>query len=263
MYTQGSKYFILYGGFGNQAFQINRALYERKRDQASKFYLIDLINDSPMSDLFNKSYFQEKGLHYRRGGKKYRYIFAILIKALFRVPFPGVVRDKSKKGRTGWLYCGYWQDDIYGFDTSLLKGRYEGRSQVVVHVRGGDYNTRKNSQIFHTLEISYYRKALEELERRGVPLEMAQIVTNDLSYAQKIASELTNNFPLLKVAISKGRSSAEDFMILASANCLVGANSTFSLVASFYGNKQNVIFPRRWFRKNVFRGYPRNVFLVE
>ena len=62
--------------------------------------------------------------------------------------------------------------------------------------------------------------------------------------------------------ISQSVDYEQDFNLLAGARALVGANSTFSLVASHFGEKRIAVFPKRWYRSKTFKGYPPNAVVI-
>lgn len=256
------KLFIVYGGFGNQAFQVNRAVCERAHGSEATLLLVDFMNPLPLSHLFDRAVLHDNRILVWRGGLLCRLFFKALVQLLFRIWFPGVVRDSSRPDASGWLYCGYWQDSRYGFDTRLVKGHYSGIDDVAVHVRGGDYKTKKNNTLFADLKSDYYVDAIRRVEEAGVSLATIRIITNDLEYARELADELSAAFSSSKFLISQSVDYEQDFTLLAGARAIVGANSTFSLIASHFGEKQIAVFPKVWFRSETFKGYPPYVVIV-
>lgn len=89
------------------------------------------------------------------------------------------------------------------------------RSNVCIHVRGGDY--LKAPGLFGRLGRQYYKDATKSL---GPSCE-ASVITNDEVYARDLLE------PILNIRFSK-KSVIEDFTFAVSSDFFVGSNSTFS-----------------------------------
>lgn len=111
---------------------------------------------------------------------------------------------------------------------------------ISVHFRRGDYV--ENSD-FHPLTSRwYYKKALNHLSKHGIDFKKV-IFTDD----ELLAREM---FPTDLVLTQKHLVNPFDNMFLMSqGEAIIGANSTFSLWASFLRNASGgvCVFPNRWF----------------
>lgn len=164
------------------------------------------------------------------------------------------------------LHCGYWQSAPSFvpagrnlFDETLASLLEDGNNGgAIVHIRGGDYLSKKNFGLYALLDMDYYRGAFQELESRHRQVSY-EVVTNDLRYAEQMLSADSRAFKL-----RKGKSALDDFCELSRHQLIVATNSTFcwwaARIGLYKGQTELVIAPSRWLNKGYnHRSYPRYV----
>lgn len=172
------------------------------------------------------------------------------------VPYDEMDRKMHEAGNAvveGWgvrfydLFLKYRSEivDIFGF---LPKVENAVNTQIDsneslrfgVHIRRGDYKTFKNGKYFYSDEeyINIIRQAIEQQDNTDSSGENSSkpigiyICTNDRTINRQ---NFINAFPSCHVHFPQGNP-GEDLCLLSKMDFLIGAPSTFSLVASMYNN---------------------------
>ena len=268
----------IYGGFGNQLFQLNFAQilknkgfevfvntrdFERVAKENSEHLtarkLVLPVENFNLNEIRNQEYINYK---FRRITRNYK----ILNKATLNNKTFSVVNDNNldlenllKKNH----FIGYWQDINYlkenkeSLISSLknnktLKGSLEEKSNdmTMIHVRRNDY-LKFNEE----LPIIYYEKAIDYLKEKTNKLNF-NVFTDDLPWSknQKIFKNAQNIF----TSSDSPKETIETFSLMLRNKNFIIANSTFSLLAAFLAEKSNSIitYPDPWFRS---RSYNKNI----
>ena len=268
----------IYGGFGNQLFQLNFAQilknkgfevfvntrdFERVAKENSEHLtarkLVLPVENFNLNEIRNQEYINYK---FRRITRNYK----ILNKATLNNKTFSVVNDNNldlenllKKNH----FIGYWQDLNYlkenkeSLISSLknnktLKGSLEEKSNdmTMIHVRRNDY-LKFNEE----LPIIYYEKAIDYLKEKTNKLNF-NVFTDDLPWSknQKIFKNAHNIF----TSSDSPKETIETFSLMLRNKNFIIANSTFSLLAAFLAEKSNSIitYPDPWFRS---RSYNKNI----
>ena len=268
----------IYGGFGNQLFQLNFAQilknkgfevfvntrdFERVAKENSEHLtarkLVLPVENFNLNEIRNQEYINYK---FRRITRNYK----ILNKAKLNNKTFSVVNDNNldlenllKKNH----FIGYWQDLNYlkenkeSLISSLknnktLKGSLEEKSNdmTMIHVRRNDY-LKFNEE----LPIIYYEKAIDYLKEKTNKLNF-NVFTDDLPWSknQKIFKNAQNIF----TSSDSPKETIETFSLMLRNKNFIIANSTFSLLAAFLAEKSNSIitYPDPWFRS---RSYNKNI----
>tara|TARA_B100001250_G_scaffold407226_1_gene427623 strand:+ start:1718 stop:2596 length:879 start_codon:yes stop_codon:yes gene_type:complete len=268
----------IYGGFGNQLFQLNFAQilknkgfevfvntrdFERVAKENSEHLtarkLVLPVENFNLNEIRNQEYINYK---FRRITRNYK----ILNKATLNNKTFSVVNDNNldlenllKKNH----FIGYWQDLNYlkenkeSLISSLknnktLKGSLEEKSNdmTMIHVRRNDY-LKFNEE----LPIIYYEKAIDYLKEKTNKLNF-NVFTDDLPWSknQKIFKNAQNIF----TSSDSPKETIETFSLMLRNKNFIIANSTFSLLAAFLAEKSNSIitYPDPWFRS---RSYNKNI----
>lgn len=125
---------------------------------------------------------------------------------------------------------------------------------IAVHIRRGDYTKiiRSNEKT-NVLDINYYRRCLDQINNKDLVL---RIYTDDYDWAK-------TEFPVLFDGYIFDFSPEEytdidSLWTMSKHQYLIGANSTFSLWAYYFGlnNIQSAMFPTEWvtaIRRNGFQ----------
>lgn len=133
-----------------------------------------------------------------------------------------------------------------------LASRISAEDGVALHVRRGDYKNQANA--FGELNLSYYERALEEIEQRQGELKKVFIFSDEPSYVEEVLIPKLKRLKRMEV-VKPLTSSDQDLYAMSHASSFVLANSSFSWwAASLNSDNRNVtaIYPKPWFRKSVF-----------
>lgn len=121
---------------------------------------------------------------------------------------------------------------------------------IAVHVRRGDYLTRKqNVAIYHSLSIEYYIDAVNELAKR-LKNPRCFIFSDDIPW---VRDHLRFGIPAEVVDVNSGDEAYWDLRLMSSCKHFVIANSSLSWWGAWLGKDplKQVIAPRKWFRSDV------------
>ena len=226
MYVYKSISPTLYGGLGNQLFQLAAAVSIAKK--LNRKICIDTFKNNSLHS--NLSYFET--------------IFKMYKKYYSVVPSVSVNEDSWKK----YTYLdhiklhGYFQDWRYipdSFCSTLVfsnecLSRYPTINKTVfLHIRGGDYINHPD----HDIHLdSYYEKAIQMF-----PVETQfSIFTNDMEYAK--------SKPYLQsISHSFVNENEVDSLFLMSQCCGgICANSSFSWWGAYLNTNRRLLFPNKW-----------------
>ena len=163
-------------------------------------------------------------------------------------------------------YChGYWQSERYfqenadaiaeklgtpiGLTTEDRKiiDEMHKYNSVAIHIRRGDYLTRKNQRVFHALQRDYYIRAINEI-RKHVSNPVYYVFSDDMKIAQASLIDSEENYKFINH--NRGKLSRNDLHLMSSAKHNIIANSSFSWWAAWLNRnkKKIVIAPDRWYQ---------------
>jgi Glycosyl transferase family 11. len=119
---------------------------------------------------------------------------------------------------------------------------------IAIHLRRGDYSTRRARRYHGVLDKEYYQRALKALN----PSPNARyFVFSDAPEAQLLVQELVGDRSHVEtVKEPQGSTPLDAMLFLASFSKVICANSTFSWWAAFLGthDDKDVVVPANWFR---------------
>ena len=259
---------VLDGGLGNNLFQLHHAWTLKNIRKSTRVALHALCAESSAEQRFLDAAANELGLEMRHEN-------SALDKMVTRIA--QVKRTLSERGGGARqrntltvtrlpsyrLHCGYWQSIPFFptasnlFDDTIASLLEDGSSdRPILHIRGGDYLSRKNAGIYAMLDMNYYRQAFQEVESRLNQVHY-EVVTNDPLYVERMLSTESRAFEL-----SHGKSAMDDFAKLSRHKVIVATNSTFCWWAArigFYkGQTDLIIAPAHWLNEGYrHRSHPR------
>jgi hypothetical protein len=159
---------------------------------------------------------------------------------------------------------GYWQSERYfadaaaqiradfGFasdwdepDRAVLERMRAGPS-LSVHVRRGDYTSKKNTGLYAACDLDYYRRAIRHVRERSAQARLF-VFSDDPDWVQ---ANLGPEFGELEaVRHNTGARSARDMRLMSCADHHVIANSSFSWWGAWLNPSPEkiVVAPRQWF----------------
>lgn len=240
----------LYGGLGNQLFQIQHA-FRISRQLPDRTVILDygLIKNS-ISDAIDIT-FLEDNFVIEKNFWTSRIIWLLSKVRILTSTFISVESSRILKYNIGYWQV-YSESLLHSFNLGVLRiSNVEKEECIGMHFRFGDYLSRRNLSLYAELSVIYYVKAYKFLVGENVmPL---LIFTNDVDYFNfKVRPSLIEE--LGPVSITYDRSNTDRDLVANMLKCrkLVSANSTLSLLlgSSSYFEKENVVFPDVWF-KNV------------
>jgi hypothetical protein len=128
-------------------------------------------------------------------------------------------------------------------------------NSVCVHMRLGDYQSPKNRKIYRSVELDYYKKAIEYC-LQGNNQKSIYLFSDEYEDArrklQDILGSITNGPPQIStVDRMDGYTDLDEILLMSRFNNIVMANSTFSgwaaIFSSFIHECPTIVCPRSWF----------------
>ncbi len=168
-----------------------------------------------------------------------------------------------KRNLDGVMLDGYFADYRYlkngleevkvAFEKLTKRKEISYDQYVAIHIRRGDYTKiMRSDEKSNVLGINYYRKSLEQMNNKDLVL---RIYTDDYEWAKA-------EFPVLLEGYTFDFSPEEytdidSLWTMSKHQYLIGANSTFSLWAYYFGMNQvkKFYFPLEWAFSIQNKGY--------
>jgi hypothetical protein len=228
-----SETFItIFGGLGNQLFQLSQALELSKSSNVKLVYPYSWAKGTFKDEY--RAFFTSLGAPAFSSSKTLRFLSSVSTFLPFRViQFGRLLRievhsdaysllEPQEKHASRLIHTGYFQNDIQVNNSGLAlkianlsKNPASQIGELVVHVRGGDFIAAQ--RLYGLLDREFYTDAIRAM---GQPLPIT-CITNDKKYALDLLSPL-------HVSFSEGNGPLEDFFKAVSAQNFVGSNSTYS-----------------------------------
>lgn len=249
------NYVEVKGGLGNQLFQYTFSKYcERLSGKASVlqidfFDYVKSVSEATQREFklskFRTDYVSVKG----------QLVCSRMIK---ESEFKGVERQADNT-----FYSGYWQDKRFFEDNSeeigkslQLKEEYitedvaaqavelEKNNTMAIHFRRGDYLTDNNKKIYTSLELNYYKRAIELIKENSCEDIKGYIFTDDTEYVSEIMDELGS----INLKLMPMREDYEDLYLMSCAKHHIIANSSFSWWGAALSERDGLtVAPARWY----------------
>jgi hypothetical protein len=270
----------IHGGIGNQLFQyafivglkcqykVNISLgfyngnmkYPRKALDIYNLLKLDIVEYVPNPNVFSRLYnkFRKTGLHYLVYCLNERFGNVICEKQEF-----GFREIFTSRSPNGVRFDGYFVDFRYmingldevkrAFKELVSSIQIDYHQHVAIHIRRGDYTTiMKVQEETIVLNMFYYFDCLKRLKSKEFIL---RIYTDDYVWAK---SELPMLFCGYKLDFCPEHySDIDSLWTMSQHNYLIGANSTYSLWAYYFGMKEMNMFyfPMEWASSIEIKGY--------
>lgn len=261
----------LFGGIGNNLFQIAHALHLSSSGQ--KVQLITfLTRPSLLTRLLKWNVHPDETLvHLLQNLSlpiKQKLFLGELVWLIFIFFFyRRYVKTIGYKSSVSNVHFGYFQsgDHLTQEIFASLKPAisYHDNFQakgLVIHVRLGDFP--KNQR----LQALYYDQALQDLAVKNQLPKDVLVVSNDLEGARSLIEPVLLNFKSQSLKVDFVCQSANiDFRSMVNCKVLIGSNSTFSLWAGLLGESELAYFPMHLSNGDRFIKFapPPNIQLVE
>lgn len=123
------------------------------------------------------------------------------------------------------------------------------KNSVSIHIRGGDYLSRKSKKKYLVLNEKYYKKAILLIKKK-IKNPFFFIFTNDINYSTLIIKKVLKKE---KFQFINDATDCHDFFLMSQCKNFIISNSTFSWWASYLSSnkKKIIICPKKWFVKNI------------
>jgi hypothetical protein len=236
-HTTPSVYIKIFGGLGNQLFQIANGYAYALRHKKKFFFLNQWggrTDRSPHWDSLLKNlqpYLKElsefKGTLYKEPQWEYKEIPFIEGDVIFE----------------GYFQCEKYFED-YSEEVRKLIGIYPDNNEknsVAVHIRRGDYLI---NPLFHTiLEKEYYDQAKNSIEKKLEFKPRYIYFSEDTEWIKDTFKDQMKEDD----KIISGLSDTEEFKLMVNCNGFIIANSSFSWWASWFSRSDVIVAPKNWF----------------
>ena len=138
--------------------------------------------------------------------------------------------------------------------SAQIADRMRDRPSVAVHVRRGDYvNDPETARIYRSLDASYYRSCLNDLQDRVENLQV-YLFSNDIPWCMQ---ELDVGLNFLPVTHNDAPTAYEDMYLISQCRHAIIANSSFSWWGAYLGQpdtRRRVYYPSPWFNPGTLEG---------
>jgi len=257
----------LSGGLGNQLFQFSYGEYIRANYKCNVSFDISYYRDRgfrrfSLPDIGITvpivSPIRSKILFEIDNSRRYRYLRNVAGalscgKYVTMHEKTGVDVTEGPRSREVML-VGYWQDVEYAvyakakllnaIDICCSLGNLVPEPACAVHIRRGDYLSKKVRGKMSILDVDYYMGAINYLRSKNGPVPVV-IFSDDRKYACEFAKTIDN------AVVFQGGAAGSDvseFMMMKKFSLHVISNSTFSWWAAFLANngEGSVVMPGRW-----------------
>lgn len=266
----------LFGGIGNQMFQYLSGIYLSKKNNMKVKFDYKFINSfnsqhnnknlDKIFKLEDRLFFKETNSIFLNFNKILKFFFNVLCILKYKTNFISdynYINNLNKK--KFYLMFGYFQN-IYNinkktldienffkfketyFKNDLYKKVIEYENSVCLHIRRGDYLTRKHKKKYIILNEEYYLKAIDFINKKKNNLHFF-IFSDDKEYAKNFCNKLQDYNKFSYTLMNKNSSDLDLFLMSRCKNFII-ANSTFSWWAAIISKNKNkiTITPRKWFK---------------
>lgn len=205
----------------------------------SKFYK-KLIVKLPFLNFFNKYIINERNFNINKI-KKYKIVYIL---GYFQNEF---FFKRNKKN----IIRKFSMNINIDFDQTLKK-KIQQSNSVSIHIRRGDYLSKKFLEKDISLPINYYKSSIDYVKKK-VSKPIFFIFSDDIIWVKRVFKK---EFPFVNIVDnSKYKNSAKiDFFFMSNCKHNIIANSTFSWWAAWLNNNKSkiIVAPRSWEGKGLF-----------
>ena len=274
-------YVNIIGGLGNQMFQYacGRALSLRKQESlclvVDEFEHYGLHNGYELKKVFgiDAPLAHDSELKSLLGFKSHLFLRKLLSKPIMsRFGGDGLLTEPHFKYWSGindfnppFYIQGYWQSEKYFEDYSdviredfsfvnplsnddlSLIDKMKRHQCVAIHVRRGDYLSRKNRGVYSTCSMGYYDNAIRYLTSCVGDLNLF-FFSDDPDWVQENFGRRHENVTVVRNNF--GKNSSNDMRLMAMANHNIISNSSFSWWGAWLNKTSDkiVVAPQKWFK---------------
>ncbi|MDB5248664.1 MAG: alpha,2-fucosyltransferase [Segetibacter sp.] len=137
-------------------------------------------------------------------------------------------------------------------------------NSVSIHIRRGDFTSKKNIEIHGIISMEFYRNAIAEISSRS-PSPHLYVFSDDIAWVKE---NLQTQFPITFVSNEVTKTAVEDFYLMSVCKHNIIANSTFSWWAAYLNNNPGkiVVAPKKWYNSSTYNYkdvYPRRWIVLD
>jgi hypothetical protein len=265
----------LTSGLGNQLFIYSFAMYLKQETKSEVYFDLssfqrDVSKRVPEIDILFPLLNNSVSLKWLYNGRNYlkrkiySYIFSHSNKINIHKDFSGDIKLKDADGVVIDYFKGYWQTDFF---VNKLTNKFDyfkpnasipnelllyfdqiknSPISVSLHVRRGDYFTKRYAEIYGVCDVIYYQKALEFIESQVNSFTLF-VFSDDLNW---VKSNLNFNSRCFNTIFVDNFQINSFWYINLMSNCThnIISNSTFSWWGAYLnkGKDKIVITPSKW-----------------
>jgi hypothetical protein len=265
-----------FGGIGNQLFQFAAAYSLSLKCKKKIFYDYSLLSsfkfaqNSKIKNIFRVNIYEKKSSNF------FCLVFGNLIKKIIlRISFlnkfqtfymtENNLRKFENYSSNPIFMLGYWQDINFFLNNEkelknnlvfrkfkknkFLLSLINTKNSVSIHIRRGDYLSKKNN-INYVLPIHYYIRAIHTMNTK-LKNPSYFIFSDDKSL---IHPNFTEQFKKNKFILVKTDKDYKDLYYMTLCKHNIISNSTFSWWGAWLNKnkKKIIIYPKIWFKNNIF-----------
>jgi len=141
------------------------------------------------------------------------------------------------------------------FKNNLVKEKiFATPGAVSIHIRRGDYLSSSNKNIFNSVNMDYYDRSIEILDKKANEESLTGFVfTDDIGWAQQNFSA-QGKLDLHFVAGNHGKDSWKDMALMSACTHHIIANSSFSWWGAWLAEQGGInLAPRHWYMPGSYK----------
>lgn len=255
----------LYGGLGNQMYQYATAVALAERLRTKAYMDLDWFEEVKKDPELTLRWYELDG--FGIAPKTPGFIARMNLKlnppTVFKEDFFGYLPQfEQLSGNV--ILDGYWQSYKY-FEAhkdavvntfSFLKledpegikvlSRIQSQNSIALHVRRGDYNTKRGRDFHGLIPMSYYQKAAADITKK-VKSPTFFVFSDEIDWCKQ---NIKLDHPTVFVDSNTPRTGVEDMRLMAACKHAIIANSSFSWWAAWLSETPDKIIyaPTAWFK---------------
>jgi hypothetical protein len=126
----------------------------------------------------------------------------------------------------------------------------QSKNSVSIHIRRGDFTTKRNVELHGVIPIDFYKKAIEVISQKISNIELF-VFSDDIEWVKE---NLISRFPVTFISNDVTKNALEDFYLMTVCKHNIIANSTFSWWAAWLNSNTDkiIIAPKKWYNTSQF-----------
>lgn len=255
----------LYGGLGNQMYQYATAVALAERLKTSVYTDLSWFEEVKKTPELTLRWYELDGFNIepRLPGAFAKLTLKLRPSTLFKESSFKYLSEFERL--TGNIVLdGYWQSykyfepymetirrtfafpkDIKPANQAIL-AKMKASDSVLLHVRRGDYNTKRGREFHGLVSIEYYEKAIKDITKK-IKQPTFFIFSDEIDWCKK---HLKTDYPTEYIDSNGPNNGVEDMQLMSGCKHAIIANSSFSWWSAWLNTSANKIIyaPVAWFK---------------